>query len=275
MLAPCRREAPVTPALSLIDITKTFRRRGSRERFAAVDGVTIEVPPGKTVALVGESGSGKSTLARIALRLIKLDSGRVVLDGEDITELRGRALREKRVRMQPVFQDPTSALNPRRTVAELLYQAMIDLPTDERMDRAVEILENVGLRPSKGLLGRYPHQLSGGQRQRVVIARALARRPTILLADEPLSGADVSIRGQILNLLVELQESQGLAYLWITHDIILAASLADWIAVMHRGRVVVSGPPMQVMEDPPDDYTRALLAAVPRLPVSSPRPLYA
>jgi ABC-type glutathione transport system ATPase component len=251
------------PLLELRRVSKTFRSAAG-ETVAAVRGVSLTVRRGETVALVGESGSGKSTLGRIALGLIKPDSGDVLLDGRPFASLSRRAFRAARTAMQPIFQDATASLNPRRTVRQLLAQAV--RRRDDRIDaHAVRLLDSVGLRPGSEYLDRLPHELSGGQRQRVAIARALAVEPALIVADEPLSGADVSIRGQVLNLLLDVQEARGIAYLMITHDISIARAFADRVAVMLRGEIVESGAVADVLTSPRHDYTRRLLDAVPRL----------
>jgi ABC-type glutathione transport system ATPase component len=255
----------MTPLLELVGIDKSFRRPdGSVVRAAKA--VNLTVGRGETVALVGESGSGKSTLGRIALCLLRPDAGRVLLDGACLTDMRPRELREKRIAMQPVFQDPAASFNPRRRVADVLAQAMQCRRAADVAAGAHSILEDVGLRPAPHFLHRFPHELSGGQRQRLAIARALAAEPAIIIADEPLSGADVSIRGQILNLLLDLQERRGLAYLMITHDISIARAFAHRVAVMKDGEIVEAGTAGDVLDHPRHAYTRRLVAAVPRLP---------
>ena len=254
---------PARPLLELRGIHKTFRRSGAV--VEAVKAVDLMVGVGETVALVGESGSGKSTLGRIALCLLRPDRGKVFLKGLCLTDLGSHDLRVARVAMQPIFQDPTSSFNPRRTVADLLGQALHRFPLPDRPPRAVKLLEGVGLHPGETFLPRYPHELSGGQRQRLAIARALAMDPILIIADEPLSGADVSIRGQILNLLSDLQVQQGVAYLMITHDISIARAFAHRVAVMMQGEIVETGTAGEVLTNPRHPYTQRLLAAVPTL----------
>jgi ABC-type glutathione transport system ATPase component len=249
------------PLLALENVSKTFIRDRS-STVSAVSNVSLHVEQGETVALVGESGSGKSTLGRIALGLLKPDSGRALIDGRDIDRLAAAELRSVRRTIQPVFQDPTASLNPRRTVGDLIGQA---LPDRRRRDAIVALLDRVGLRPGDQFMGRLPHEVSGGQRQRVAIARALAAEPRLIIADEPLSGADVSVRGQVLNLLIDLQRERRIAYLMITHDISIARAFADRVAVMMRGEIVETGPAEAVLTTPQHDYTRRLVAAVPGL----------
>jgi ABC-type glutathione transport system ATPase component len=259
-------EARVTaaPLLELRDISKTFRRPG-RDAVAAVKSVSLAVSRRETVALVGESGSGKSTLAQIALCLTPPDRGQVALEGTVLTGLPASRLRALRTAMQPVFQDPAGSFNPRRSVGEAMGQALRHRPRADRPPAAIFLLERVGLRPGEAYLPRLPHELSGGQRQRLAIARALAMDPILIIADEPLSGADVSIRGQVLNLLAELQEERGIAYLMITHDISVARAFADRIAVMQQGEIVEEGSAAEVVDAPRHPYTQRLIAAVPSI----------
>jgi ABC-type oligopeptide transport system ATPase subunit len=252
------------PLLELINVEKSFNRRGDTA-LRAVANVSLSVGHGETVALVGESGSGKSTLGRIALCLMPLDKGEVRLAGKRLSGLSRNELRTARLPMQPIFQDPTSSFNPRRTVHQLLDQALVGTPPAQRVDRAIDLLDRVGLKGGHGLLSRFPHELSGGQRQRLAIARALCMDPKLIIADEPLSGADVSIRGQVLNLLSDLQDSSGVAYLMITHDISIARAFAHRVAVMMKGEIVETGPAAQVLSTPEHPYTRRLVAAVPSL----------
>jgi ABC-type glutathione transport system ATPase component len=252
-----------TPPLLVLDgVAKTFRAGGST--VAAVKPTSLSVHAGEIVALVGESGSGKSTLGRIALGLIEPDEGSVSFDGHRLQGLSPAEFRAVRTGMQPIFQDPTSSLNPRRNVRELLMQALWKQP-GEGEARCAALLRDVGLQPAARYLDRYPHELSGGQRQRVSIARSLAMQPRLIIADEPLSGADVSIRGQVLNLLLDIQKSRGVAYLMITHDISIARAFADRVAVMMRGELVEIGAAAEVLRTPSHDYTRRLIAAVPEL----------
>ena len=251
------------PLLELEHVSKQFRLADG-SMLAAVKSVSLSVHVGEIVALVGESGSGKSTLGRIALGLIQPDAGRVVFDGKDLTSLTPEAFRRLRTDMQPIFQDSTASLNPRKTVRELLTQALWKNPGDEAA-RCVGLLEDVGLRPAAQFLDRYPHELSGGQRQRVSIARSLAMEPRLIIADEPLSGADVSIRGQVLNLLLDIQRRRHVAYLMTTHDISIARAFADRVAVMMKGEMVEVGPAHDVLGAPRHPYTQRLVAAVPEL----------
>ena len=247
----------------LKQISKSFRQRGAAP-FQALADVSVHIDAGECVAIVGESGSGKSTLARVALRLLDPDCGDVLLDGVSVLGMSEEKWNRLRLTVQPVFQDPSSAFNPRRTVQSSLEQAIGQcIPKEpEPRARALELLSSVELRPAEDFLQRYPHQLSGGQRQRLGIARALATRPRLIVADEPLSGADVSIRAQVLNLLLDLRERQNIAILMITHDMLVARALADRVVVMHRGRVVEQGRTLDIMDAPQDPYTQRLLNAV-------------
>jgi ABC-type glutathione transport system ATPase component len=251
------------PLLEMDQVGKSFRVAGGG-LFHAVKSVSLTVHAGEIVALVGESGSGKSTLGRIALGLMAPDTGSVRFDGQGLTGMSRSTFRDVRTGMQPIFQDSTAALNPRKTVRELLMQALWKRP-GEGEARCLSLLEDVGLRPADRFIERYPHELSGGQRQRVSIARSLAMEPRLIIADEPLSGADVSIRGQILNLMLDIQKASGVAYLMITHDISIARAFADRVAVMMKGQLVEIGLAKEVLGRPKHDYTWRLVAAVPEL----------
>lgn len=259
-----------TPILAIDDLSVHFPiRKGLLKRTVgqvkAVDGVSLALAAGETLALVGESGCGKTTLARAVLRLIEPTGGEVRLAGEPLGGLRGEALRRKRAQMQIVFQDPFSSLNPRMGVGDILAEGMAallpDLDRAGRARRTAELLDQVGL-PADAA-GRYPHEFSGGQRQRIAIARALAVRPKLLILDEPTSALDVSVQAQILNLLSDLRREHGLAYLFITHNLAVVSYLADRVAVMRGGKIVESGPVEQVLTRPRTDYTKLLLDSVP------------
>lgn len=251
------------PILELKNISKTFHQRGG-EPLKAVDDVSIELEAGECLAIVGESGSGKSTLARIALSLLQHDSGEVIVKGRALSQMSKEERYDTRLIMQPVFQDPAGSFNPRRTVASSMAQALnqnMERSAKVR-ERSMELLAQVGVKPAAEFLPRLPHELSGGQRQRLAIARALALDPEIIIADEPLSGADVAIRAQVLNLMVDLQRARGLAYLLITHDMLVARAISNRVAVMYRGRIVEEGPTETIMNHPKDPYTIRLLRAV-------------
>ncbi|WP_325048374.1 ATP-binding cassette domain-containing protein [Desertihabitans brevis] len=250
-------------------LVKEFGGGGLRRRrpFRAVDDVSFAIPRGQTLALVGESGSGKSTTARMAAHLVEPTAGRIELEGEDVTRLRAEALARFRSRVQVVFQDPFSSLNPRHSVeqivtAPLRYQGR-RVPGGERaFTRA--LMERVGLDPDHSR--RLPRQFSGGQAQRIGIARALAVDPSVVICDEAVSALDVSVQAQVIELLVRLQAEQQLSYLFIAHDLAVVRQIAQQVAVMSQGRVVESGPREQVFDAPQHEYTRALLGAVPRIP---------
>ncbi len=250
------------PVLELRGISKTFRRKDGELQHAVKD-ANLNVHARETVALVGESGSGKTTLSRIALALMQPDAGEVILRGRSLIKLKPEELREARVAMQPVFQDSTAAFNPRRTVFQLLAQATRDksLRGDVLQSRIVDLLEQVRLRPGSDFLHRFPHELSGGQRQRLAIARAISMDPVLIVADEPLSGADVSIRGQLLNLLLDLQSQRGVGYLFITHDMLIARAFAHRVAVMYQGALVEIGTAEEVTGNPKHPYAQRLVEA--------------
>jgi ABC-type oligopeptide transport system ATPase subunit len=251
------------------DLTKLFPiRRGLLRRHAgdirAVDGVTLDIRRGETLALVGESGSGKSTLGRLILRLIEPTSGSVSLDGTDLLALAREPLRKMRRRMQIIFQDPYSSLNPMMTVRTIVREPLTIHRIGNRRERdahAMELLRLVGLKPE--LARRYPHELSGGERQRVGIARAIALEPEFLVADEPVTALDVSVQAQILNLLLELQEKLSLTYLFIAHDLRVVEHVSDRVAVMNRGKIVELQSRVDLFRSPQHELTRELLASIP------------
>jgi oligopeptide/dipeptide ABC transporter ATP-binding protein len=249
--------------LQVRGLRKNFPVDGGRH-LVAVDGVSLDVAAGETLALVGESGSGKSTVARCIVRLIEPSGGDVVIDGKSILPLQSRLLAGVYRRIQMVFQDPNASLNPRMNVRQVLDEPLrlhLDLPRAARTARVRELVEMVGLGAVH--LERYPHELSGGQRQRVGIARAIAVSPDIVILDEPTSSLDVSVRGQILDLLLDLQRRLNLAYLFISHDLQVVRHVADRVAVMYLGGIVEIGPTHSIFGDPRHPYTRALLSAAP------------
>ncbi|MEM1344700.1 MAG: ABC transporter ATP-binding protein [Pseudomonadota bacterium] len=258
------KSAPLVAAEGLV---KRFRAGGfGRTRpVAAVDGVSLSIGKGQTLALVGASGSGKSTLARLLMRLLEPDAGRVVFEGQDLTGLGPRALSKARRGFQMVFQDPLLSLNPRRSVGDNLRRPLANagIGGTEADDRIEALLRDVGLEPDKA--ARFPGEISGGQCQRVAIARALALSPRFLVLDEPVSALDVSVQAQILDLLLDLQDRLGLAYLFVTHDLKLVRLMAREAAVMHRGRLVEQGPSEAVLTAPAHPYTQSLLRGVLRL----------
>jgi oligopeptide/dipeptide ABC transporter ATP-binding protein len=248
------------PLMEVRDLAVRFKARGGEAR--ALDGVSLDWRRGEVLGVVGESGCGKSTLARTMLALQPAAAGSVALDGR---ALDGRqSLRELRRRVQMIFQDPYQTLNPRQRVGAIVAEPLLvqGVPRDEHEGRVQPALDDVGLDPER-FLGRYPHQLSGGQRQRVAIAAALVLEPEGLICDEPVSMLDASVRAQILSVLLDLQRRRDLALIFITHDLSLAWSLCDRIAVMYLGRIVEEGQAVDVIERPQHPYTQALVAAVP------------
>jgi oligopeptide/dipeptide ABC transporter ATP-binding protein len=258
----------MTPLLSVRDLVKHYHSTGLFGRAAppvrAVDGVSFDVAPGETLALVGESGCGKSSVGRTILRLQEPTSGKALFEGADVFSLDRPTLRSLRRRMQIIFQDPYSSLNPRKRVGTAIAEG-IEIhqlaPKTEIPARVAALLEEVGLDP--GYARRYPHEFSGGQRQRIGIARALAVQPAFIVCDEPVSALDVSVQAQVLNLLSDLQRHRGLSYLFIAHDLAVVRQIAHRVAVMYLGRIVEEGSTDRLLSHPRHPYTVALLSAVP------------
>ena len=256
------------PLLRVRELTKTFRVGSltQRREVQAVRGVSFDIATGATLGLVGESGSGKSTSGRAIARLIEPTAGIVRFDGTDVSHLRGRDLKAWRREVGFVFQDPYGSLDARMTVQQILAEPLrVHGVADraERRRRTEELVEEVGL--SSSVLEKYPHEFSGGQRQRLAVARALALRPRLIIADEPVSALDVSVQAQVLNLFKELQDRHGLAYLFISHDLDVVDFISDEIAVMYLGEIVERGTADDVLTRPAHPYTQALLEAAPRL----------
>ncbi len=268
------RPVPGAPLLELKDLVMHFKTKGdgflrrSTNKVRAVDGVNLTLSAGETLGLVGESGCGKSTTARLITRLLEPTSGQILYQGNDIAHLNERQLRPYRREIQLIFQDPYSSLNPRHTVGTIVGTALRThnmVPKGKELSRVQELLEVVGLNPEH--YNRYPHEFSGGQRQRIGIARALAARPKIIVADEPVSALDVSIQAQVMNLLEELRREFGIAFVFIAHDLGVVRHFCDRVAVMYLGSMVEIGARDAIYGAPQHPYTQALLSAVPDLGV--------
>jgi peptide/nickel transport system ATP-binding protein len=259
-LVPHGRAAPVGEnILTVRNLGKVYRDNG----VAAATDVNLTIARGEVVGIVGESGSGKSTVARCIVRLVDPSTGTIQIDGSDIASLSRRALRPLRQRFQIVFQDPYRSLNPRRCVGDSIIEGLVNFGTSQKeaSAKASELLRLVGLDPD--VMRRYPHQFSGGQRQRICIARALALRPDLLVADEAVSALDVSVQAQILDLLENIRAMTQIGVLFITHDLRVAAQICDTIIVMQKGRIVEAGPVAEVLASPRQEYTRALIESAP------------
>lgn len=264
-----RAECPSSVApvqMEVSELRKSFMvsHQGKKATLNAVNGVSFAVRRGETFSIVGESGCGKSTLGRCVARLHQPTGGRVLFEGQDISQLRHGALRKLRSHIQFIFQDPYSSMNPRMKVRSVLAEPLrnFGMSTNDIKQRLNQLLELVSLNPDA--LDKYPHQFSGGQRQRIVIARALALEPEFIVCDEPVSALDVSVQAQVINLLMDLQQRLGLTYLFISHDLSVVRHLSHRVAVMYLGGIVETGTRDEIFRDPRHPYTKALLAAVPR-----------
>jgi len=264
------------PLLEVSGLSVTFRseRRafgGPPKELRAVRDVSFAVPRGQTVGLVGESGSGKTTVGRALLRLVPIETGTIRFDGVVVSTLGERAFLPYRKRIQTIFQDPYASLNPRLMIGDIVAEPLMvhapEMTRRQRQEAAADLLEKVGL-PADALY-RYPHQFSGGQRQRICIARALSSQPDFIVCDECVSALDVSVQAQIVNLLQDLQEQLGIAYLFIAHDLAVVEHVSQTVLVMNEGRIVESAPAERIYREPQHPYTRKLLAAVPRMPTLS------
>jgi ABC-type glutathione transport system ATPase component len=260
-----------TPVLQVDGLVKHYPVRGGLfgravAHVRAVDGISFAIAPGETLGLVGESGCGKSTVGKAILRLVEPTAGRVTLEGEDITALGRAAMIAKRRRMQVIFQDPYSSLNPRMTAGDIVQEPLVNFGIGtraEQRERVDALFARVGLRPDQRR--NYPHEFSGGQRQRIGIARALAVKPDIVIADEPTSALDVTVQAEVVGLLRRVRDERGTAMLFISHDLAVIGELADRVVVMRRGEVVEVGGARDVLISPSAEYTRELIAAVPRI----------
>ena len=245
------------------ELTKYFKTK--RGNLHAVDQVSFTLPAGETLGVVGESGCGKSTLGRTILKLIEPTAGRILFDGQDITDYSPRQMRAMRQQMQIIFQDPYSSIDPRKSVAQAIAEPLIiakqHSSKKELYDHVRQLMDTVGL--AQRLFDAYPHELDGGRRQRIGVARALATNPKLIICDEPVSALDVSIQAQILNLLMDLQDEMGLTYIFVTHDLSVVKHIADNIMVMYMGRCIEKAPSNELFRNPRHPYTKALLASIP------------
>ena len=252
--------------LELNNVRKEFHTSSSKRAIVAVDNVSLKLEKGKTLGIVGESGSGKSTLGRLMLRLIEPTAGEINFDDVNLLKLKNTELRKMRSKMQMIFQDPMSSLNPRMSIRQLVSEPLEihkNLKASEQNAAVEEIITKVGL--EKSVLDKYPHEFSGGQRQRISIARAVINNPSLIVADEPVSALDVSIQSQILNLLMDLRNDLNLSFVFISHDLSVVRHIADEVAVMYLGNIVEIAPADQLFSNPQHPYTQALISAIPQV----------
>ena len=252
--------------LELNNVRKEFHTSSSKRAIVAVDNVSLKLEKGKTLGIVGESGSGKSTLGRLMLRLIEPTAGEINFDDVNLLKLKNTELRKMRSKMQMIFQDPMSSLNPRMSIRQLVGEPLEihrNLKASEQNAAVEEIITKVGL--EKSALDKYPHEFSGGQRQRISIARAVINNPSLIVADEPVSALDVSIQSQILNLLMDLRNDLNLSFVFISHDLSVVRHIADEVAVMYLGNIVEIAPADQLFSNPQHPYTQALISAIPQV----------
>ena len=252
--------------LELNNVRKEFHTSSSKRAIVAVDNVSLKLEKGKTLGIVGESGSGKSTLGRLMLRLIEPTAGEINFDDVDLLKLKNTELRKMRSKMQMIFQDPMSSLNPRMSIRQLVSEPLEihrNLKASDQNAAVEEIITKVGL--EKSALDKYPHEFSGGQRQRISIARAVINNPSLIVADEPVSALDVSIQSQILNLLMDLRNDLNLSFVFISHDLSVVRHIADEVAVMYLGNIVEIAPADQLFSNPQHPYTQALISAIPQV----------
>lgn len=264
------------PVLEVKDLKKNYKSNagilsqmlGNQSIVQALDGISFKINPSQTLGIVGESGSGKSTLAETILRLEEPSAGEIYINDEDICNKSGKNLRKFRKHMQIIFQDPYESINPKKRIYQIIAEPLknlFDLDHTEREERIEEILHEIGLRPAKEYMHKYPEQLSGGQLQRVNIAKAVVVQPTLLIADEPLSMLDVSTQANILQLLDDLQKRQDFAMMYITHDIAVARIVSDRMGVMYHGRILEIGETEKIVNTPKHPYTQALISAIPQV----------